>query len=456
MNNLLEVYNRQYSDNRMMIVLLFIAIFVSSLGFYFEIIENFIPLHTSSWDDIIVTFIFFYTLKKVYGNSGYKQSAFFYLLILISIIGIIGNVKTESPMIVILLGLFSFMKPLLLFWSFCQYRFRWGDFMFLMKLFAFFFPVILLSYVLDFLSPEFRQLLDLHGTEIRAGIRSLGGLFRKQTNGVIWAEIYCIYYLYYSIKRSMWKSYVSIAIIIMSLKVKDILALIIGLPTLLMKKIKTLYLFGVLALLFVFFTLYAMLLPRHYKNYFQEDEDSNVARVVMSYTSLKIAKDYFPFGVGFGKFASPTSRDTQSDIYHKYGIDHVYGLTFDYLDDPNRQNYMCDAFWPMILGETGVLGTLCYLCILGCAFFPFLKRYFKNTHDRRVLFPSILFIIFFMTTIGKPVLMGPPHCLVLWGVAGIFYSLKDRQLYRISPHIPYFIELPTSTLKRLFGLIYSP
>ncbi len=424
--DIIEQLHRRNSENVLMIYLLFLSVIATSYEFYLSMIDQYVPLMTSMWDELIVAFIFVYTIVKRYGSYN-RQSEFLYLLGLISIIGFIGNYKTHSSLKVMILGLYSFMKPLLLFWSLCQYQFRWKDFMKLMNLFTLFFPIILVSYILDFISPSFREMMGLGNVDIRAGIRSLGGLFRKQTIGVLWAQVFCIFYLYYSLERSRWKSYVSIAIIFLSLKVKDIFGFVMGWPTLLVRKIKTVYLFIAMSMIFVFFNLYAIIMPQHYENYFQESDNSNVARVVLTYTSLKISMDYFPFGVGFGKFASPVSRDTQSEIYHQYGIDHVYGLTFDYLKAERNRNFMCDTFWPMILGELGILGTICYLFLLGYAFYPFLKRYIKNTHDKRVLFPSVLFIMFLMTTIGKPVLMGPPHSLVLWGLAGIFYSLKDKR-----------------------------
>ena len=416
---------RRDRENTLMIYLLFLSVIATSYVFYLSMVDKYVPLMSSMWDEIIVVFIFVYTIIVKYGYY-HKQSKFLYLLGLISIIGFIGNYRTHSSPKVIILGWYSFMKPLLLFWSLCQYRFRWNDFMKLMKMFTLFFPIILISYILDFITPSFRGMLGLPNGEIRVGIRSLAGFFRKETIGILWAQVYCIFYLYYSIERSRWKSYVSIAIIFMSLKVKDVFGFVMGWPTLLVRKIKTIYLFIAMAMIFVFFNLYAILLPQHYESYFKEGDDSNVARVVLTYTSLKISKDYFPFGVGFGKYASPVSRDTQSEIYHQYGIDHVYGLSFAKLEDSSKMNYMCDTFWPMILGELGVLGTICYLFLLGYTFYPFLKRYIRNTHDKGVLFPSVLFIIFLMTTIGKPVFMGPPHSLVLWGLAGIFYSLKDK------------------------------
>ena len=130
-------------------------------------------------------------------------------------------------------------------------------------------------------------------------------------------------------------------------------------------------------------------MPEHYALYFESGDDSNVARVVLGYTSLKIANDNMPFGAGFGMFASPISRQYKSHVYSDYGIDSVYGLDFE----RDGGMYMCDSFWPMLIGETGFLGTLLYIVILYVGFRPFIKRFLKNTRDIYAIFPTFLFII---------------------------------------------------------------
>lgn len=61
--------------------------------------------------------------------------------------------------------------------------------------------------------------------------------------------------------------------------------------------------------------MYQSFMPEHYDQYFNSDDDGNVARVVLVYTSFRILIDNMPFGVGFGMFASPTSQQIESPIY---------------------------------------------------------------------------------------------------------------------------------------------
>ena len=90
--------------------------------------------------------------------------------------------------------------------------------------------------------------------------------------------------------------------------------------------------------------------------YFLKNADS--ARNVLLITSIKIARDYFPLGTGFGTFGSYMAAKNYSKLYYKYGINNVFGLTKD-------GEFLCDSFWPMILGQFGIFGMILYmLCIL--------------------------------------------------------------------------------------------
>ena len=111
------------------------------------------------------------------------------------------------------------------------------------------------------------------------------------------------------------------------------------------------------------------------------------ARSVMLLTSFVIMKDYFPIGTGFGTYASAEAAKNYSPVYVRYGFNNYWELrdvrdventlrlirenswlTEQYQQNPdvaNRMTYFSDTFWPIIFGQTGVLGTLAYLLALG-------------------------------------------------------------------------------------------
>ena len=105
--------------------------------------------------------------------------------------------------------------------------------------------------------------------------------------------------------------------------------------------------------------------------YFFGENTMDMARGALSFTSLIIAKDTFPFGTGFGTFASWMSGVHYSPVYKLYGIDNVYGLTEDW------PQLVSDVFWPMILAQNGIIGLALYIIII-YYLFMLIIRYSKN------------------------------------------------------------------------------
>lgn len=82
------------------------------------------------------------------------------------------------------------------------------------------------------------------------------------------------------------------------------------------------------------------------------------ARNVLTMNSLNIAKDNFPIGTGFGTYASWASGESYSNIYYDYNISTTWGISPDFYE------FIADTFWPMIIGQFGILGLGIYIYIL--------------------------------------------------------------------------------------------
>ncbi len=126
------------------------------------------------------------------------------------------------------------------------------------------------------------------------------------------------------------------------------------------------------------------------------------ARPALYIVSGRLFVDCFPLGSGFGSFASSISGEYYSNVYSFYGIQNVIGLTSD------KYNYMADTYWPYILGQFGLIGTIIYLYIL----FIIFKYFIQNIKDKNytvlyilayILFTSVVETIFTNVTI---ILMG--------------------------------------------------
>ncbi len=83
------------------------------------------------------------------------------------------------------------------------------------------------------------------------------------------------------------------------------------------------------------------------------------ARAQLFFNGLKIAKDHFPVGAGFGTYGSYYSAIHYSPLYFKYKMNKIYGLSKE------EYSFICDSFWPVLFGETGFIGTAFYCTALG-------------------------------------------------------------------------------------------
>lgn len=88
--------------------------------------------------------------------------------------------------------------------------------------------------------------------------------------------------------------------------------------------------------------------------------DPEAARLQLTLASLEIAGDYLPFGAGFATFGSniTASSDYYSSLYYDYGISDVWGLR------PTATQFISDTFFPILLGQCGWLGFVCYMAFL--------------------------------------------------------------------------------------------
>lgn len=85
-----------------------------------------------------------------------------------------------------------------------------------------------------------------------------------------------------------------------------------------------------------------------YKYYLRND---STARKILTDDSIRIAKNYFPFGSGFGTFGSNIAAQYYSKVYIKLGY---YRLKGSGLEEKGK--FLVDTFWPTVIAQTGWLG----------------------------------------------------------------------------------------------------
>ena len=125
--------------------------------------------------------------------------------------------------------------------------------------------------------------------------------------------------------------------------------------------------------------------------YFVEIEDS--ARASLLKTSIEIANDYFPTGTGFATYGSHFSIEPYSEIYEKYEIDKIYGLT------EGNSNFVSDNFWPMIVGQFGYTGLICYAIALILIFKNIQDKYSpENKYEYLAKMTSMMYLLICSTS----------------------------------------------------------
>ena len=124
-------------------------------------------------------------------------------------------------------------------------------------------------------------------------------------------------------------------------------------------------------------------------------------------------KDYFPIGVGFGKYGSWNARKYYSEYYYKYNMTNVYGLT------PDNAFFATDVFWGSIIGETGFIGTILYVFFLIYIFLLLKKNLNINNHISFYIYFGIFVLIqSIIESFGEQSFNSPPQYFFLAIVIG--------------------------------------
>ena len=175
------------------------------------------------------------------------------------------------------------------------------------------------------------------------------------------------------------------------------------------------------------------------------DLSGRSARSVMLQTSLEVMKDHFPIGTGFGTYGSAEAAKTYSPVYLQYDFNDYWELRDIsnvenslrlireeggyiknmYQADPtfiHWPGFLNDQFWPIIFGQTGVLGTVTFLVILAVL----IKRCLDVEKFDRYAYVGVLFVIAYLiiSSIAEPAFhnsIAIPLAMVL----GIMFAKVD-------------------------------
>jgi hypothetical protein len=165
---------------------------------------------------------------------------------------------------------------------------------------------------------------------------------------------------------------------------------------------------------------------------FTEDPRSEVVadihpRVALYAASMAIARDELPFGGGLGRFGSHLSRVDYSPLYERYGLDRVRLL------GAQNPQAATDAFWPMVLGETGIIGAagaLVFFAGLAVVLWRAASAAAAGALRTALLAALLVVIEGLIRSATSSVYVAPPIAYFVLGTAGVALSAAATERER--------------------------
>ncbi|MBN3038433.1 MAG: hypothetical protein JW869_03325 [Candidatus Omnitrophica bacterium] len=376
-------------------------------------------------------------LRKAALGEKWKKSSIDLPLILLVVIAAISSFANNIVAYkVASFDLFILLKSFLIFYIFYDFPFKKEDVVKISKVFFGISVLVLLFGVVDLLAPAgFRNLINNKlFIDYRFGIPAIQSVFvHPGVFGWFMAFCACFTLAFFIILRGKGSLFLSICFslgLLFSMRLKPVLGLAAAIFAALMltpgaKKVRFLFVAGLIILLLasIFGDKVNMLFEDKIYSYLRAPDLSRQARNVLYATSLRIAKDFFPFGSGLGTFAGWISSLYYSPLYSQYGISTVYGLQ-------KGGRFITDTFWPYIIAQFGFFGCVCYVWIL----FSIIKsvvRVFKTINDmflRAFALGSLMILTeAIVETIASQTLLKAPQNFFIFATLGIACSLLETE-----------------------------
>lgn len=146
------------------------------------------------------------------------------------------------------------------------------------------------------------------------------------------------------------------------------------------------------------------------------------ARPALYYTAWEIMKDYFPFGSGFGTFASYASGVYYSRLYHDYGISYIYGL------QPDGYYFVSDTYFP-VLAQFGVVGVWLFLLFMWKRIKNSWKVY-KCGDTKQMMLMKFLIIIYFLIESTSDSTLIQNRGVVMMFILALYQNESIYNVYR--------------------------
>lgn len=145
-------------------------------------------------------------------------------------------------------------------------------------------------------------------------------------------------------------------------------------------KFKNYYMF------FAFSGLIALILVRsQFFEYFGENRYS--PRAILLTDGLKLFKENFPLGTGFGTFGSSLAATYYSPLYMRFKYFNNLGM------NPEDTSFLSDSFWPGIFAQFGFLGFIVFVGIILYFLIFALKKFKINKKAGFAMLMTLIYLI---------------------------------------------------------------
>ncbi|UZT05370.1 hypothetical protein ONV75_12325 [Clostridium sp. LQ25] len=345
-----------------------------------------------------------------------KEKELLILLVIIIIIGVIGNIRTgyQQNIIAILKDIFSISKFILIYISSLLLFNKINKDLLLNKLVKRLRVYVIIFFIFALINLFFNIGM---GYDVRYGIRSYKFLYSHPTYLVFSIIlIICIFIAQGSKKNNIYV-YVSLIILATTARSKALIFILLYFfMNFIMRNLEKVK----LKQLLLFIAISCTLASKKIIEYFSYGYMS--ARPALYLTGLKLVKDCFPVGSGFGTFASSISAKYYSNIYVKYHLNMVWGMSKD------NYSYIADTFWPYIYGQFGILGFIIFLIILLNIYKSMKHRYMYSNNKIKAV--NLLTIYLIISSIAEAIFIDSTGTFIFLALA-IFLG-DNRKLERKS------------------------
>lgn len=390
---------------------------------------------------LIVFFFVLIIIQQIIKQKPFVKSNIYLPLFVFILLGVASSIREKVSPLVAGSGLFLMIQGFLLFMIMSHLDYKEDD---IKKWFHTFLCVGIVIFLLGLVdlsfTSQFRNLFNNKYTEYRFGIPSVQSVFlHPGTFGWVMAMLglYCLaFFTILHRRKYLFLSFLFFAGVLLSARLKPVIG-ILGSTFLTSTLISGRYSkklaigFAVLGLIL---SISVALFPNEIVGFIMERTESFIvnpdpqenARLALYETSLKIAKDYFPLGVGLGQFGGWISTLYYSPMYYKYNLNLVYGLS------PGPTTFTMDTHWPHILGEVGVIGFILYVLVI----FYLAKITLSCLRRMDSFFLKAFSLGLFMVLIescleafASPVFQSSMGCYFIFGTIGMLSAISKKQKF---------------------------